>query len=63
MVENTGGMRFGLAFHVGNRGSNPLGDATDTDRLYTLNLAAWRADRSLGGFFIPKNPIGTGWSA
>lgn len=51
--------RFGLfqktissAFHAGNRGSNPLGDAGKINKLSVYRKAADGADGSTDGFFV-----------
>ena len=40
------------AFHVGNRGSNPLGDANNFNKLRFLATAVWGVDGSPDGFLF-----------
>jgi hypothetical protein len=44
------------AFHAGNRGSNPLGDANYINKLRFIVIAACGVDGSTDGFFILEDP-------
>jgi hypothetical protein len=44
------------AFHAGNRGSNPLGDANYFNKLRFIVIATCGVDGSTDGFFILEDP-------
>ena len=59
-------MRSGAAFPVGNRGSNPLGDANNISKVHIFTTAVWGVGGSPDGFFflrllvpIPEAHAGT----